>query len=240
MNPSHTTLRECVLDYIDETQQTMGQYLRLWNIAYNGLVQIGLDVSWEPRTVRIPVASNRVVNFPRDCMKWLRVGINGDNGELITMATNSNLSSFKGLSPNRIEGIASDVGALDVAGSPIFYNYYNNGTFIHLPSTLASVSTGVTVNSEDGTVILDPQAPWSHLMFSYISVPRQNDDFTIPLECKVALLEWIYFRDNKGRRKRETGQYKRDWLNEKHLSKRRMRPFSLSDAVASGDSIKII
>ena len=88
-------LSDCVNMYIDESRQTSKEFRRLWALAFRGLTDIGLDVSWSPKQTLIDVNSNLTATLPIDYINWVRVGVFNAFGELATLRVNEQLSTYK-------------------------------------------------------------------------------------------------------------------------------------------------
>ena len=229
-------LKEVIHEYIDEARLTQGEYLRLWQIAFRGCEQLLLDVCAQYKTIRIKLNDNKTADIPKDYLKWVKVGVMNGYGEIATLTVNNKLTAYKDLNPNRLTDIASDTGDIgDIVSNPYYYNFYNDGNYEQLfgvPSGLMTAGE-CNVDEDNGVIVLDPNFGYDYVMLMYSYAPEKDDDYTIPFECREALIAWLYYRDNRGRRSVSEGQVKsmeRDWINAKKLARKRIKPFRLQEA----------
>lgn len=233
----YVKLKDIISLYIDETRQTIGDFARLWTIGFRGIVELGFDVNWNAKTVRIKVNDNKTADLPKDFLAWVKIGVLNGYGEISTLSVNRNLSKFKDNNPNRLADNPSDVNSVvDYLTSPFYFNIFDNGCYSHAFGVQSGLLTAgeCNVDEENGVIILNPTFQYANIMLEYISSPEQDDDYTIDLQCQEAMIAWLYYRDNRGRIRNigegQVQQLKRDWHDAKKLAKKRLKPFRLQEA----------
>ena len=61
---NYITIDSVINDYIDESEQSVHKYAKLYNIAVRGMEKLGLDFFYKIRTVKIPIdTTNYTVNI---------------------------------------------------------------------------------------------------------------------------------------------------------------------------------
>lgn len=235
----YVKLSDCVNMYIDESRQTSREFRRLWVLAFRGLTDIGLDVSWSPKSVIINVNSNLTATLPVDFLDWARVGIFNSFGEMSTLRFNDQLTTYKSTDPDRIDKIQSPNG-----GSPNYeqYPYWwggwdDSGYEQYFGAGSGLVQAGeFKVDSQNGVIILDPQFQYNQIVLEYLSSPVMNDDYSIELKCQEALIAWLAWKDIQSMSSSrmvnisEKTLRQREYYAQKKLARKRMKPFRVSVA----------
>ena len=62
---NYITIDSVINDYIDESEQSVHKYAKLYNIAVRGMEKLGLDFFYKIRTVKIPIDTTNYT--ARDC-----------------------------------------------------------------------------------------------------------------------------------------------------------------------------
>ena len=63
----YITIDSVVNDYLDESEQSNHKYFKLWQLAFRGMEQLGLDFFYQVKSVKLPVdATNQTVLLPAD------------------------------------------------------------------------------------------------------------------------------------------------------------------------------
>lgn len=193
----YVPLKTVVSYFMDQYEKSEGDQDKYWILGLRGLVELHLDISGEPKTVRLPLNGNFTVNFPSDCITWTKIGILNEAGEVSTLKINSGLTTLKDTNPNRLNYLTPDINdsALALATAPFFANYYyDNGYF-----NLFGVGGGLIqygecrVDDANQLIILSPQFRFDSILFEYISSPEKDEDYMIPLvlqEAVIAFIEW--------------------------------------------------
>lgn len=211
-------LKRIVSYCVDETEQSIGSFDRYWVLAFRALVDLLLDISGEPISVRLPVDGNKTVQFPVDYITWTKIGILNNNGEVCTLKINNALTSFKDTNPNRLEKLTADVSDAFpfLLSNPYYLNFYYNGQY----QPLFGVGGGLIqfgeckVDEENGLIILPPDFRFDSIILEYISSPEKNGDYTVPLACQEAVIAFIKWKAKQGPRE--------EYIAEKISARRRM------------------
>jgi hypothetical protein len=162
-------------------------------------VALGFQISFEPITVRLPVAANKTVKFPSDCISWTKIGILNNAGEVSSLRINNALTTYRDTNPNRISQLTPDVqnAIPSLLGHPFFFNYYDNGLFYNLFGVGGGLIQygSCRVDEKNRVVILEPDFGYSSIIFEYISSPEKNGDYAIQIqlqEAVIAFIEWKF------------------------------------------------
>ncbi|NBU53771.1 MAG: hypothetical protein EBS33_05295, partial [Alphaproteobacteria bacterium] len=80
---SYITLESCITDYLTESEQSNHKYFKLFNLAFRGMDELGLDFFYRIQSVKLPVNANFTVTLPADYLNWTKVGILSPKGDII-------------------------------------------------------------------------------------------------------------------------------------------------------------
>lgn len=206
----YVPLKTIVSYALDETKQSIGSFDEYWVLAFRALVDMLFDIMAEAITIRIPLLSNKTVQFPADYISWTKIGILNENGELSTLKVNNALTTFKDSSPNRLDRINGDINdaAPLLLGSPFYLNYYYNNTY----QPLFGVGGGLIqygdckVDDENGLIIFSPDFRFNSIVLEYISSPQKNGDYTVPIIAQEAIIAFIKWKSKIGTREEYYGE----------------------------------
>ena len=99
---NYITLDSVINDYIDESEQSVSKYAKLYNIAYRGMEKLGLDFFYKIRSVKIPIdTTNYTAQLPNDYISYTKIGVLNSKGEIIPLKFNNKLTFFADQLPNR-------------------------------------------------------------------------------------------------------------------------------------------
>lgn len=214
----YVPLKTIVSYCIDEINASIGEFDKFWILAFRALVDLLLDITGEPITVRLPKNGNNTVTIPGDCISWVKIGILNEKGEASTLRINNALTTFKDNNPNRLSQLTGDIndGFNNLISNPFFLNYYYNGVY----QPLFGVGGGLIqygscrVDETNNVIILNEQFKYDHVILEYISSPERNGDYTVPLACQEAVVAFIKWKMKMGPRE--------DYIAEKINARRRM------------------
>ena len=197
-------LKTVVSYALDELKKSDGDEDELWILGMRGLVLLNQQITAEPKTVRLPVNSNKTVSFPPGVLSWTKIGILNSHGEISTLKINSGLTTWRDTNPNRIQdlipNINDSVGSL--AYAPYYLNYYYNDGYYNL----FGVGGGLIqygecrVDEENKVVILPENFKYDNIMFEYISSPNKDPDFMVLLAFQEAIISFIKWKLKVGTR----------------------------------------
>lgn len=227
-------------DYIDESEKSIHAYARLYNIAYRGMQNMGLDFFYQVKTVRLTVnTSNFTVELPDDYLNYTKVGVLNSKGEIIPLTFNQKLTNYADIMPNRLaETQDNTLSTWYNAGIPTFYNYWDGYGFNNIygvPSGSPFVGS-FNMDERDGVIFLNESFYYPYVMLEYVAQPVADQQYMIPIQFTEALIAWIAWRDianSPSTRKGNLGD-KRDrqhnYYNERRLAIARYKPIYLEQA----------
>lgn len=222
--------------YIDEAKLTSADFRRLWTLAFRGLVDMGFNTLWQPKTIRIALNDNKTADLPADFMNWVKIGVFNSYGEIATLTVNNNLSTYKDLHENRLTSIAADVTTPDMlAGSPYYFNYFFDGTYRSLYGVPAGLLTpgSCRVDTQNEVILFDPNFQYDYVVLEYISSPQEDDDFSIDVRFQEAMISWLRWKDvqsNKSVNLGEKRSREKAYYNDLSRCKKYLKPFRLQEA----------
>ena len=199
----YVALKTIVSYFLDQYDRSGGDFDKCWVLALRGLVDIGFNVSFEPKSVRLPVNGNMTVSLPGDYIAWTKIGVLGSNGEVSTLKLNGSLSTFKDSNPNRVSALTTDVQdnlVNDLVGLPYFINFFGNGYYqplFGLPAGLIQYGE-CTVDETNNLIVLSPNFNFDSVILEYISSPERDDDYMIETVCQEAVIAFIEWKMRLG------------------------------------------
>jgi len=188
-------LKTAVSYFLDQYDKSIGDFDKCWILAFRALVELNLDISNEPVSVRLPVNGNKTVTLPSDYISWTKIGLLNNLGEVNTLKINNALSIFKDNNPNRLSQLTPDVQTSYnmIFGIPFFLNYFDNGLYYNLFGVGGGLITygDCRVDEKNGVIVLEPHFQYDHIILEYMSCPQKNGDYTIPIELQEAVIAFI-------------------------------------------------
>lgn len=240
--PQHqqwVSLDETINSYIDEAEQSVHKYFRLWQIAFRGLSEMGLDFFYQIKSVKLPINANKTVNIPADYLQYSKVGVLNEVGEIIPVRYNNKLTLYADQSPDRIEK-TQDNTILDTLNnnSPIWYNYWNGymyGPVYGVPSGAPFVGS-FKIDEHAGIILLNEDWAFEYLMLEYVASPKQGEQYYLPIQFKEALISYLRWKDNISTNAKthvanaNINIRRREFFNDRRLALARFRPYYLDQA----------
>jgi hypothetical protein len=235
----YITLDSVVNNYLDQSEQGVHKYYKIWQLAFRGLEQLGLDFFYTVKSVKLPINPNKTVNLPSDYVKYTKIGVLNGKGEIVELTFNNKLTTFADLLPDRQEKTEDNslYGYYNWQ-APIFYNYWDGigyAAVYGLPSGGQRVGS-FKIDDANGLVVLDEHYRYDYLMVEYISSPSEGEDYKLPLQFREALISYLAWQDiafMPNTRKGALGdkeQRRRNFYNERRLANARYKPLYLSEA----------
>lgn len=236
----YVPLKTIVSYTIDETEQSIGSFDRAWVLAFRGLIDMLFDVTAEPITLRLPVLGNKTVPFPSDYLSWVKIGILNANGAVSTLKVNNALTTYKDTDPNRIEKLTADISdvATSLLGSPFYLNYYYNNTY----QPLFGVGGGLVqygeckVDDANNLIILPPDFMFDSIILEYISSPKKNGDYTVPIVCQEAIIAFIKWKSKLGPREEYIAEKKNA---RSRMPKKKVNLQSVNQVIRESEAMKL-
>lgn len=230
---------ESINQYIDESEQDNHKFFKLWQIAYRGIGEMGLDFFAQIKSVKLPVQPNYTVQLPADFANYTKVGVLNGKGEIIPMAYNNKLALYGQLSANRLEK-TRDASVWDWYSwdTPVWFNYWNGEGLTPLfgiPSGAPSVGS-FKIDNHTGVILLDEHFHFDYIILEYVAAVQQGEAYKIPVqfrEALIAYLAWIDIRSLPTSRRGSLGDKrdrKHEFFNQRRLAWARYRPFNINEA----------
>lgn len=237
---SYITVEECVNTYLDRSEQGISKFYKCWNIAFDGMTQLGLDFFFQIRSKKLPINGNKTVNLPDDYLNYCKIGIFNDRGEVIPLKHNDKMTTFADMLPDR-KAKTEDNTIFDwnQVNSPIFYNFWNGYNVTNLygiPSGEPFVGD-FKIDPTAGIILLSEWFCYDYICLEYVASPNlKKDEYYIPVQFKEALVWYIAWMDLAFLPTSRRGglgdkeQRKRNYYNERRLANARWRPLYLNEA----------
>lgn len=227
-----------VTDYLDQSEQGINKYNKIWNIAFRGMEQLGLDFFYRIKTVKLPVTATKTVSIPDDCLQYTKIGILNSNGEIIPLKYNQKLTNLANLMPNRSEIVEdSQVNYFGMYSSanPMFWNFQSSG-FVSNLYGIPFGGSGVgqfNIDMVNGVIALNPDFHHDYLIVEYVSSPNpiQGQDYFLPVQFREAMVAWIAWQDIAALPSTRRGyisdkqERKTNFYNERRLANARFKPY---------------
>lgn len=226
MSARYIPLKTVVSYYLDQYDKSIGDQDRCWVLAFRALMDIGYNISFEPKSVRLPVNGNMTVTLPADYIKWTKIGILNASGEVSTLKINNALTRFRDNNPNRLADIHGDIADTNFANlvlNPYFFNYYAGSYY----TPLFSLASGLiqwgecSVDEKNNVILLSNTYPFADLLLEYISNPKNDGDYQIDVFCQEAVIAFIEW---KMKQNTEQNYYAR--LRE---ARRKLKPITIQE-----------
>jgi hypothetical protein len=239
-NISYISVDSCITDYMGEAELSVHKYKKLFDIAYRGMYDLGLDFFFEIRTFKIPVNSNLTVTLPGNNLNVVKAGVLNSKGEIVPLHSNSKLTTYADLLTDRIERTQDNtVFNWDLpANGGWYYNYWASGTYTNLyglPSGAPFVGS-YKYDSVNNVLVMNENFQFDYVMVECLVSPVEGEDYFIPVQFREALIAWIAWLDIRNMpasRKGNLGD-KRDrrseYYNQRRLAIARYSPFKIDEA----------
>lgn len=197
-NRQWVSLDDCITSYLDESEQSNTKYFKLWNLAYRALTELGLDFFFSVKSVKLPVNPNLTVTLPEDYLNYTKVGILDNQGQIIPLSVNNNLTTSFDLQPTRLEQVVDPT--IVTAYSPqgiVWWNYWNGyglSNLYGLPSGSPFVGQ-FKIDAGNGVVVLDINFTFDYIMLEYIAAPMPGGEYYVPVQFKEAVISYLRWKD---------------------------------------------
>lgn len=235
----YISLDSIVNDYIEQSEQSVHRYFKLWQLAYRAMEQLGISFFYEVRSVKLPVNPNMTVTIPNDYVNYTKIGVLNSAGEIAIMKFNSKQTFLGDLLPNR-KAMTTDssIATYTELGGNFFFNYWNGSSYSNqygFPSGGVDVGS-FNIDQSNGVILLSQHYKYDYLMLEYIASPNPSEDYQVPVQFREAIIAWLGWQDimyMPSTRKGALGD-KRDrksnFFNERRLAIAAYEPLRLQDA----------
>lgn len=239
---SYIPLDSIITDYLDESEQAINKYSKCFHIAFRGMDDLGIDFFYQIQTVKLPPNANLTVSLPANCLNVIKAGVLNSRGEIVPLNSNSKLTTYADLLPNRISKV-EDNSIFDWSSqvnSGFFYNYWNNGSYTNmygLPSGAPFVGS-YKYDSVNNLLVLNTEYQFDYVMVECLVSPLEGSDYHIPVQFREALIAWLWMKDKKAINiKRGAVGINRDLVAEyskqRKIAQARYNPFKIEEAYQS-------
>jgi hypothetical protein len=232
-------LDECINHYLNESEQSNHKYYKLWQIAFRGMDDMGLDFFYQIKSIRLPVNANKTVTLPEDYLNYTKVGILNGRGEVVPLSHNSKLATYADLFTDRVSKVADDsLFNLYNPSSDVWYNYWDGDGYINLygiPSGTPEAGN-FKIDTANGVIILNLDYSFDYIILEYLSSPNEGQEYRIPIQFREAMIAWLSWKDSNNRPANshfnlgDKRDKRHEYFNERRLAKARYSPFNIQEA----------
>jgi len=237
---NYITIDSVINDYIDESEQSVHKYAKLYNIAVRGMEKLGLDFFYKIRSVKIPIdTTNYTAELPNDYISYTKIGVLNSVGEIIPLKFNNKMTYFADQQPDRLPLTQDNTLATWYQSDlPLWFNYWDGYGFQNiygLPSGSPFVGS-FNIDDSNGVVLLNQYFNYSYLMIEYLSSGNPDEPFRIPIQFREALLSFLAWRDiasMPSTRKGNLGDKrdrKQEFYNQRRIANAQFKPLYLMQA----------
>jgi hypothetical protein len=237
---NYITIDSVINDYIDESEQSVHKYAKLYNIAVRGMEKLGLDFFYKIRSVKIPIdTTNYTAELPNDYISYTKIGVLNSVGEIIPLKFNNKMTYYADQQPDRLPLTQDNTLATWYQSDlPLWFNYWDGYGFQNiygLPSGSPFVGS-FNIDDSNGVVLLNQYFNYSYLMIEYLSSGNPDEPFRIPIQFREALLSFLAWRDiasMPSTRKGNLGDKrdrKQEFYNQRRIANAQFKPLYLMQA----------
>jgi hypothetical protein len=238
-NRQFITLDSIITDYLNESEQSIHKYFKLFHLSFRGMEQLGLDFFYQIRSVKLPVLANKTVMLPANYLNYTKCGVYNSVGELIPLKYNDKLTTYGDLMPNRLSKTQDNtLFELVISNTPIWFNYWNGDVFVNLygmPSGAPYIG-GFKIDNANGVILLDENFGYDYIALEYVASPTEGEDYYVPVQFREAMIAWLSWKDSTAIPSRthvslgDKAAKRHEFYNERRLANARYRPLYLEQA----------
>lgn len=232
----YITVESVLQDYLSESEYSIHRYYKCWHIAFRGMENLGLDFFYRVQSLKLPVNANFTVTLPANCLNVTKAGILNNNGAIIPLWNNPNMTTYADLLPDRIEKTNDGASAWLSWDENTWCNAWNGNGYSNVygvPSGEPHVGE-FKVDIENGVILLGQHFNRDYLMVECIVSPQEGGDYYLPMQFREALLSWIWWKDTKAVSVRRgqvgiTRDLKADFYRERRNAISQWKPSTIMD-----------
>ena len=231
-------LDDCITAYMDEAELSNHKYFKLWHLAYRAMSELGLDAFYPVVSVKLPVLANLTVTLPSDYQQYSKIGVLNEQGNIIPLSVNNNLTTAYDLQAERLEKTQDNTIPTQLNEQGVWwYNYWNGGArgaVYGLPSGSPFVGN-FKIDEANGVIVLSENFSYEYVMLEYVATPAPNGGYAVPIQFKEAIISYLAWKDIRYIPSKthvhnsSVAARRRDFYNERDLAIRRYDPVRLQD-----------
>lgn len=229
-------LESVIQDFLSEGEYSVHRYFKVYHSAFRGLENLGIDFFYRVQSLKLLVNANFTVTLPANCLNVTKAGILNNNGAIIPLWNNPNMTTYADLLPNRIEKIDDGASAWMEWDNNVWCNAWNGYGY----SNVYGVPSGAPfvgefkVDIENGVIILGQHFNRDYLMIECVVSPAEGQDYYLPMQFREALIAWLWWKDSKAIniRKGRVGinrDLERDFNNQRRIAIAKWKPSTILD-----------
>lgn len=233
---SYITVESVIQDFLSEGEYSVHRYFKTFHSSFRGMENLGLDFFYRVQSLKLPLNANFTVTLPANCLNVTKVGILNDNGAIIPLWNNPNMTTYADLLPDRVEK-TNDPSSLWLTNDANLWCNYWNGSYY---SNIYGVPSGqpvvgeFKVDMENGVIIIGQHFNRDYVMVECLASPAEGQDYYLPVQFREALIAWLWWKDSKavGVRKGRVGimqQLKADFYRERRNAIAQWKPSTILD-----------
>lgn len=238
----YVKLKQVVSFVLDQHDLNYQRYFdKCWLLAFRAMVDCGLDMSFEPKTIKIPLNGNQTVTLPTDYISYSKIGIQDANGQISTLKINNALTTYADNSPSRISKvdetqINTSIGLL--TQMPMYLNYYYNAGYYNM----FGIGGGLIqygecrVDEKNGVIIFPPDFRFDSILLEYLSSPEMDEDYVVQIGLQEAIMAFIEW---KLKLAPEVSYYHRKIEGRRKLDKKKVTLQNINEVLRESDAMKL-
>jgi hypothetical protein len=227
-------------NYLDETQQGIHNYYRYWQIAYRCMQDLGMDIFFHVKSVKIPIESNKTAKLPLDMIQWSKVGVCNARGEIMQLQYNSNITTFADTFNDRLSKVEDNTLLSWDWNSNVFYNFYgsNVGSNMYGFDATQPKIGEFKIDNENNLIVLGVNfTGYDYLVLEYISSPEPTNDYHIPIVFEQPIIDYLAWKSIANLPSSRKGNIsdkqirRHEYFNSRRIALARYKPFRIEDGL---------
>ena len=226
---------------IERGEQTEHNYARFLQLSINGLRELNMDISGSAKMVVLEIKDDMTVDLPSDFINYVKIGVCGSNGEIMSLGHNPNLC--KARYADDCGNITHKQGTVANNGIPVYIDninsHYRNGEVVgrFFGEGGGYNSNGEYVLDKERGVLQLSSVMATEIVLEYVAdISKMDGSFTIHpyiIETVKAYIAWSSIRRKLGVPLQEKELARRDYYNERRLAGLRFSSFTMDEAKAT-------
>ena len=196
---SYITLDSVIKDFLSEGEYSQNRYFKTFHSAFRGMDNLGIDFFYRIQSVKLPVNANFTVTIPANCINVTKVGILNNNGAIIPLWNNPNMTTYADLFPDRVQKTDDPESLWMEWGNNVWGNLWNGYGY----SNVFGVPSGepfvgeFKVDMDNGVILIGQHFRRDYIMLEYLASPQEGQEYYIPVQFREALIAWLWWKDSK-------------------------------------------